>query len=116
MLTLIAVFVITYMLHGRFAYDAHQIRIQLSDRVAAEVFEENAGIQQKITANVSALPVPQHVIGVDEPYSRTNNPDVAFMDSALKTINDSGIENGKAKFQETALLPPFGQLFIERLV
>lgn len=100
MLTLIAVFVITYMLHGRFAYDAHQIRIQLSDRVAAEVFEENAGIQQKITANVSALPVPQHVIGVDEPYSRTNNPDVAFMDSALKTINDSGIENGKAKFQE----------------
>lgn len=85
MLSLIAIFLITYMLSARYASEAHGVRVRLTEKVAEEIVV-NPEIRAKVVANVVALPVAQHVIGVDAPYSRTNNPDTPFLDSILSTL------------------------------
>lgn len=85
MMSLIAIFVITYMLSSRYATQAHDVRLRLTEKVAAEIVA-NPEVRAKVVANVAALPVAQHVIGVDAPYSRTNNPDTPFLDSVLTTL------------------------------
>ncbi|MGE4565654.1 MAG: sodium:panthothenate symporter, partial [Victivallaceae bacterium] len=99
MMTLIGIFVITFMLHGRFAPRAHEVRVTLAHEIASEVFERPE-VRNAIRTNVAGLPVPRHEIGMDAPYSQKNNPDAAILDTALKTIQDSGVENANGKFQE----------------
>jgi len=85
MMSLIAIFVITYMLSSRYSTQAHDVRLRLTEKVAAEIVA-SPEVRAKVVANVAALPVAQHVIGVDPPYSRTNNPDTPFLDSVLTTL------------------------------
>lgn len=99
MMTLIGLFVITFMLHGRFAEPAHQVRLDLSNRVAEEVFEDKE-LRARVIANLQSLPVANHQIGIDIPYSRENNPDTSFLNSTLSTINKTTDNNGKGEFQE----------------
>ncbi len=100
MMTLLGIFVITFMLCGRFATTAHEVRLSLSEQVGQEVFPKDAQLRGTINANLGELPVARHTIGVDAPYSRVSNPDTPFLDTALKTIQQSEAENGNAKFQE----------------
>lgn len=102
MMTLIGIFVITFMLHDRFAPTAHDIRINLTEKVGEEVFagKNLPDLHKQVVANVAKLPVAKHTIGVDAPYSRTNNPDAAFLDTTLKTVQGAKVENGNGLFQE----------------
>lgn len=100
MMTLVGIFVITFMLNNRFAPAAHNVRLALTDKISQEVFADQTLVQKRINESVSKLPVAQHQIGVDAPYSRTHNPDMPFLDATLKSIQDSRTENGNAKFQE----------------
>ncbi len=99
MLTLIGIFVITFMLGNRFAGDAHDVRLKLTDKVAQEVIAD-AEVRARVNANVAGLPVPSHTIGVDEPYSRTHNPDIAFLNATYDTIQNERVTNSNAVFQE----------------
>ncbi len=99
MLTLIGIFVITFMLGNRFAGDAHDVRLKLTDKVSQEVIA-NSDVRAKVNANVAVLPVPSHTIGVDKPYSRQNNPDIAFLDTTYQTIKGEKVTNENAVFQE----------------
>ncbi|MDZ4199993.1 MAG: sodium:panthothenate symporter, partial [Kiritimatiellia bacterium] len=99
MLTLISIFVIVYMLGSRFAEPAHRIRIKLADKVAEEVLERPE-TREKISASLAQLPVARHVIGVDEPYSRTKNPDTPFLQTAKVHILEDHTETGNALYQK----------------
>ncbi len=85
MMSLVAIFVITYMLSSRYSSEARDVRVRLTEKVAREIVV-NPELRAKVVANVAALPAAQHVIGVDAPYSRTNNPDTPFLDSVLSTL------------------------------
>ncbi|MDD3155694.1 MAG: hypothetical protein PHS41_12590, partial [Victivallaceae bacterium] len=100
MMTLIGLFVITFMLHGRFADKSHEIRIRLTDKVAGEVFSDHRQVGKAIVENVSKLPPAQHTIGVDRPYSRVHNPDEPFLAAALETVQKSKMDAGNRYFQE----------------
>ncbi|MDD3154305.1 MAG: hypothetical protein PHS41_05510, partial [Victivallaceae bacterium] len=100
MLALVGIFVITFMMGGRFAGKAHEIRIALADKVAEEVFDENVAVRNSVVSNVKKIPVEKHQIGTDQPYSRDNNPDKAFMATTLATVHDSNLPDGNAYFQE----------------
>ena len=111
MLSLVAIFVITFMLGSRFAVQSHEVRLHLTDKVAAEVVP-NPETRAKIVAAVAEIPVPKHEIGTDKPYSRTldsgtwpremENPDTPFFNVAHEKIladaPDEGI--GNATFQQ----------------
>ncbi len=87
MMSLVAIFVITYMLSARFSTEAHDVRLRLTEKVASEIVA-SPEVRAKVLANVAALPVSQHVIGVDAPFSRTNNPDIPFLNSVLSTLRE----------------------------
>ncbi len=99
MMILIGIFVITFMLGNRFAGEAHEVRRSLTGKVAGEVIGRE-DVRGRINDNVTALSIPDHIIGRDAPYSRKHNPDIAFLDAAYAAIQDEKVENGNAIFQE----------------
>jgi len=95
MMTLISIFVIVFMLGSRFADKAHEVRVDLTKKIIAEVVESPV-TQSRIVANVSALPVAKHVIDVDPSYSRKLNPDTPFMDVTYNTLKGEMTEGSDA--------------------
>ena len=97
MMTLVALFMITIMLSGRFAGEAKEIRTALVSKVAAETIK-NEEARANIIRDVSAIPAAKHIIGVDKPYSRTNNPDVDYLNAAKKNLKNT--PEGNTTFQK----------------
>ena len=100
MLSLISIFVIVFMLAGRFAPQAHAVRVELTKRIAEEVVG-NPVTQAKLMERVSQLKPLPHTIGIDPPYSRTKNPDTQFLETALTTFREGNAGNGQATDQAT---------------
>lgn len=97
MLLLVAVMIITLMTHRSFANQAHDIRHQLSKQVAAEAVLDPA-MRTRLDANIAALPVPNHQIGVDAPLSRQNNIDTPYLQTARETLGNT--PEGNVQFQK----------------
>ncbi len=89
---LIANAIITFMNHKDFAGQSHKIRLELSERVAAQVVPD-ARAQKALNDEMSLVPISQHVIGVDQPLSQSNNIDTPFMDTARKHLSGSPEKN-----------------------
>ena len=85
MMSLIGLFLITYMVSSRYAPQARDVRVRLSEKVAAEVVAQPE-IRAKIAEKVAAIPVADHVIGRDPPYSQKHNPDTPYLDAVLETL------------------------------
>jgi hypothetical protein len=97
MLTLLALFMVTVMLSGRFAGEAKEIRVDLIGKVAAETVKDPV-VREKIFRSVVAIPAAKHTIGVDKPYSRKNNPDVTYLNSVHSHLKNT--PEGNTTFQQ----------------
>jgi Na+/proline symporter len=97
MILLIAVMVIALMAHGKYADQAHQIRTELTGRVAVETVSD-PGVRADLTHELSLLPVPRHRIGIDEPLSQDYNTDTPYMDTARESLG--GTPEGNQQFQK----------------
>ncbi len=97
MLTLLALFIVTVMLSNRFANEAQEVRVDLVNKVASETIVDQS-VRDKIIRDITAIPVAKHIIGVDKPYSRKNNPDMAYLDTAKKHLQNT--PDGNATFQK----------------
>lgn len=86
MLTLLALFMVTVMNSGRFAERARDIRISLVDKVSDETIV-NLKTRNKLLTEVNMIPPVRHTIGKDKPYSRTDNPDIQYLNRAKTTLN-----------------------------
>jgi len=99
MLGLMGIFVIVFMMGGRFAPQANEVRIELSKKILEEVVP-NTDARAKVIEKIAALkPIP-HEVGKDAPYSRTNNPDIQFFDTAKAALRENKVENDSAVFQQ----------------
>jgi Na+/proline symporter len=98
---LIAVCVITFMMHGNFAGKARQVRIELIGMVTDEV-TNNKAMTQEMIKTVESVPLQHHEIGMDTPLSRKQNPDTAYLDTVhAKFLTGADSEGeGNAMFQE----------------
>jgi Na+/proline symporter len=98
----IALMIICLMSHARFADQARDIRVELSNKVLGEVIEDVSS-RDKISAALSAIPVQRHRIGIDAPLSRAKNLDTPYLDTALREMraaNAAKVDNkleGEAK-------------------
>ena len=97
MLLLVAVMLITLMTHRNFANQAHEIRRQLTQQVAEEAVADPA-LRARLGANIAAIPVQRHQIGVDAPLSRQNNIDTPYLQTARETLG--GTPEGNVQFQK----------------
>ncbi len=97
MLLLIAIMVIAFMTHPKFARDSHDIRLELSQEVAEEAINDSA-LRGQLAAGMDAIPVAEHQIGVDAPLSRDSNIDTPYMETARKTLG--GTPEGNLQFQK----------------
>ena len=97
MLLLVAVMIITLMTHRNFADQAHGIRHQLSKQVAAEAVIDPT-MRARLDANIAAIPVSRHQIGVDAPLSRQTNIDTPYLQTARETLGNTPA--GNLQFQK----------------
>jgi solute:Na+ symporter, SSS family len=97
MLLLVAVMIITLMTHRNFADKAHDIRHQLTQKVAEESVADTT-LRAQLDANIAALPVPRHEIGVDLPLSRLSNIDTPYLQTARETLGTT--PEGNVQFQK----------------
>ena len=97
MIALLALFVITTMLGSRFADEAKDIRVALVTKISSETITSE-DTRKKIIADIAALPPAEHKIGIDEPYSQKNNPDVDCLNAVKAHLSDTPENN--LEFQE----------------
>ena len=97
MLLLVAVMIIALMTHQKFADQAHDIRSQLTQKVAEEAVADPA-MRARLAANIAALPVERHQIGVDAPLSRQANIDTPYLSTARETLGTT--PEGNVQFQK----------------
>jgi Na+/proline symporter len=97
MCLLVAIMIISLMTHERFADKAHEIRHQLIAKVADESVSDPA-LREQLDANIAAVPVQRHQIGVDAPLSSANNLDTPFIQTARETLAVS--PEGNRQFQK----------------
>ncbi len=97
MLLLVAVMIITLMTHRNFANQAHDIRSQLTQKVAEEAVTDHE-LRARLNAGIAAIPVTRHQIGVDAPLSRRDNIDTPYMATARQTLGNTA--EGNVQFQK----------------
>jgi Na+/proline symporter len=97
MMILIAVMIIALMTHSNFADKAHNIRSELTEKVAVEAVTDTQ-LRADLNTNLAQIPVNRHEIGVDAPLSQDNNMDTPYMVAAQETLG--GTPEGNQQFQK----------------
>ena len=97
MLVVVAITVITFMCHQDFATQAREVRIDLTRQVADEVVPDKQ-MQARLAEQMRAIPVAEHKIGKDQPYSRDHNADTPYLDAAHDTLGHD--PQGNDTFQQ----------------
>ncbi|WP_269522383.1 sodium:solute symporter family protein [Coraliomargarita parva] len=97
MLLLIAVMMIALMTHQKFADQTHDIRLELTAKVAEEAVVDPR-LREQLNANLSQIPVQKHRIGEDTPLSREENIDTPYIETARSTL--AGTPQGNLEFQK----------------
>ena len=97
----LAITVITFMSHEKYTAEARDVRIDLADKVAAEVVPD-AAMRTRLHERLSAVPITPHKIGVDKPLSRDENMDTPYMNAAADAIGHS--DSGNFLFQKFSTL------------
>ena len=81
--------------HQNYSAKAHEIRVKLSTKVAAEIMPE---LRDSFKANIAPIGEQKHVIGVDAPLSQKKNLDTPYFDAARTTLENA--DNGALRFQK----------------
>ena len=91
MQTVIALMIICLMAHVKFADKAHNIRLQLSDKIVDEIIVDTDD-RARISNAVRNVPVQRHRIGIDEPLSRKKNIDTPYLNATLNEMRAVSVE------------------------
>ena len=98
MCIMLAVLIITFMNNAKFAPQAHQIRQELSKKVAAEVMMDSPDLLNSVNSELSQIPVLEHTPGKDSPMSQKKNLDTVYMDATQKAVGATA--QGNTLFQK----------------
>ncbi|WP_269523579.1 sodium:solute symporter family transporter [Coraliomargarita parva] len=97
MMLLIAVMLITLMTHRNFAEKAHEIRTELTGKVAQEAVADQE-VRGQLNAQFATIPIQRHIIGEDAPLSQENNIDAPYMETARSVL--AGTPEGNLEYQK----------------
>ena len=91
MQTVIALMIICLMAHIKFADKAHNIRLQLSNKIVDEIIVDTND-RARISSAINSVPVQRHRIGIDEPLSRKKNIDTPYLNATLNEMRAVSVE------------------------
>lgn len=97
---LISLTIFTTLNHEKFSSTAREIRNELCARVACDVVQDNQELQQKLIANIEAIPEQKHRIGIDPPLGQKKNLDTIYIDTARRTFEEAGLEDSAHRTQQ----------------
>jgi Na+/proline symporter len=97
MMLLIAAMVIALMAHQKFADQSHEIRTELTEKVAFEAVPD-PDARADLVGALSEVPVQRQVIGVDAPLSQDQNTDTPYINAAHSSLG--GTPDGNQQFQK----------------
>ena len=92
---LIAGAIITMLNHQNFAPEAHNIRMQLTQKVATELVAD-ADLRQGVAQNVGQLSGHKHVVGVDPKLSDKKNNDTVYLAAVRSALTAKDVDEGNA--------------------
>ena len=100
---LIAVTLLTLLNHRDFAQQGHEVKVDIAQKISSELIADEE-VRAEIDARVAAVPVHNHIIGVDAPLSHEQNLDTPYLDEVLQVLRDNDPEVGtptaNSMFQE----------------
>ena len=96
MLTMLGVMMIVMMNHQDFSDKARKTRIQLSEKVAAEIMPTD--LRPAFNAGIENIPEHKQRIGIDPALSQKRNLDSPYLDAAGTVLKETG--EGNHKFQQ----------------
>ena len=81
----IAVALLTFFNHKKYADVSRQAREKITNRVSNELIKDEV-VRNAVIREIAALPVEYHTIGKDQPLSEKHNVDTPYLESAKKAI------------------------------
>ena len=96
---LMAVAILVFLNHHKYAQQAHNIRLELTSKVAQEVVKDQQ-LQQQVIANIKNLPPSDHVVGKSQPLSEKKNIDTRYLEAGKAPMVAKDKNEGNATFQK----------------
>jgi len=96
---LVAVALLTMLNHHNHARQAHNIRVELSAKVASEVVSDPAK-RDAVIESIRQMPAQTQIVGVDAPQSDKKNLDTRYLETAKQELVAGDVDNGNATFQQ----------------
>ncbi|MBE6388495.1 MAG: sodium:panthothenate symporter [Lentisphaerae bacterium] len=96
---LVALALLTVLNHHFHADKAHDIRVELTEKVAREVIEDPK-MRESVAQKMKKLPKVVHVVGVDAKRADKNNTDTKYLDAGRKALLAQDKEHGNAIYSE----------------
>ncbi len=96
---LLAIGLIVFLSHEKFALQAHQIRLNLTDKIVKDVIPD-AQLQENVLANIRKIPVHSFQPGISSPQSEKNNTDTPYLDNVHHSLQMKGEAQGNSLFQQ----------------
>ena len=90
----LSISVLVILNHEHFSAEAREIRTELSAKVASDVVKNDPVLHQTLLDNISSIPEQKHKIGIDKPLSHTENLDTIYIETARRTFENAGVDNG----------------------
>ena len=96
---LVALAVMTTLNHHHFTEKAHDIRIELTNKVADEIVTDKE-VRDKIIKKYSSMDPVRHVVGVDPKRSDKNNIDTKYLKVGHEVLIEKDKDAGNTIFQK----------------
>ena len=93
---LIALSIMVLLNHNDFAFTAKNVRTEIASRVTRDIIPDKA-VQQQMIAAFEAIPEHKHVPDAGQPFSKKNNLETPYIQTAQKILNDIPGCHGKVQ-------------------
>ena len=96
---LVAVGLIVFMSHEHFSEQAHQVRLDLADKIAKDIVSDPK-LQENVISNIKKMPVQTYHPGIDKPLSEKNNTDTPYLNRIHDSLQMEDQAQGNTLFQQ----------------
>ena len=96
---LMSVALLTYLTHQDFAEQAHEIRMQLTSRIAEDVVKDEK-LKDNVIQTMHSMPVQKYQPGVDKPLSEKENVDTRYLNKVHNALKMKDEAQGNSLFQQ----------------
>lgn len=96
---IIAVALLAFLNHAKYANEAHNIRTKLTSQIAHDIVKDPV-VRENVISNVKNAKIKSYTPGVDKPLSEKDNVDTYYLDGVRKELTAKDEAGGNSLFQQ----------------